>query len=64
MMQDSFIITWQSYQVQMMRLIAFRNMFDDQYFVREHSDNQIAVRKIVRDNETISGIRPEKAEDL
>lgn len=39
MMQDSFIITWQSYQVQMMRLIAFRNMFDDQYFVREHSDN-------------------------
>lgn len=61
--QDKFITAWQSYQVQMMRLIAFRSMYDEPYCVGEDNCNKIIVRKYVPDNENVSGIRL-KAEDV
>lgn len=54
--QNNIIAEWLSYPLQLLRMVAFYDMFDDPYRVLEDAQNTVHVQKYVADTESPAGI--------
>lgn len=54
--KDNIIKEWESYRIQLIRVIAFRDMLDSPYNARKDERNQIKMKKMVFDNNTDSAL--------